>query len=100
MRKGSRDSRDLLSLHAEVQGIVQGVGFRYSAIIHARRLGLTGYVRNMPDGTVEVLAEGPKEDLEKLYRWLQRGPSAAVVQGVEHRYLPYSGSYRDFGVRY
>ena len=100
MKKGSSEHRGYLSLYARVQGIVQGVGFRYSAIIQARRLGLTGYVRNMPDGTVEVLAEGPKEDLGKLHRWLQRGPSAAIVRRVEHRYQPYSGGYRDFGVKY
>ena len=80
--------------------MVQGVGFRYSAIIQARRLGLTGYVSNMPDGAVEVLAEGPKEDLEKLRHWLAKGPPAAAVRHVDHSYQPYTGSYRDFGVEY
>ena len=90
----------LLCLHARIHGIVQGVGFRYSTIMRARRFRLTGYARNMSDGTVEVVAEGTKTDLESLLSWLQQGPSSAVVDRVEHRFMPYSGSYADFGVDY
>ncbi len=85
-------------LHARVHGIVQGVGFRFSAINQARRLGLTGYVRNMPDGSVEVVAEGLGEQLERLRAWLKKGPPSAVVRRVDHRYLPYSGVYGNFSV--
>ncbi len=90
----------LLCLHARIHGIVQGVGFRYSTIMRARRFRLTGYARNMSDGTVEVVAEGTKTDLESLLSWLRQGPSSAVVDRVEHRFMPYSGSYADFGVDY
>ncbi len=90
----------LLCLHTRIHGIVQGVGFRYSTIMRARRFRLTGYARNMSDGTVEVVAEGTKTDLESLLSWLQQGPSSAVVDRVEHRFMPYSGSYADFGVDY
>ena len=90
----------LMCLHARIHGIVQGVGFRYSTIMRARRFRLTGYARNMSDGTVEVVAEGTKTDLESLLSWLQQGPSSAVVDRVEHRFMPYSGSYADFGVDY
>jgi acylphosphatase len=68
--------------------------------MRARRFRLTGYARNMSDGTVEVVAEGTKTDLESLLSWLQQGPSSAVVDRVEHRFMPYSGSYADFGVDY
>jgi len=98
-RRGS-DAGGGRALHATVQGLVQGVGFRYSAILRARRLGLTGYVKNLPSGSVEVVAEGPKEELEQMLRWLERGPSGAVVRRVEHRYLPASGAYRDFRVEF
>lgn len=88
------------ALHATVQGLVQGVGFRYSAILRAKRLGLTGYVKNLPNGSVEVLAEGPTGELQQMLRWLERGPSAAVVRRVDHRYLPASGAYRGFTVEF
>jgi acylphosphatase len=89
-----------MCLYARVYGIVQGVGFRYSTIMQARRYKLAGYARNMPDGTVEVIAEGPKTDLDHLLSWLQRGPGSAVVEHVIHRFMPYSGSYVDFGIEY
>lgn len=94
------DKIELMCLYARIHGTVQGVGFRYTTIMRARRYKLTGYARNMFDGTVEVVAEGPKTDLESLLSWLQQGPSSAVVDQVEHRFMPYSGSYADFGVEY
>ena len=89
-----------MCLYARIHGIVQGVGFRYSTINRARRYKLTGYARNMLDGSVEVVAEGPKSDLEGLLSWLRQGPPSAVVERVDHRYMPFSGSYVDFGVEY
>ena len=73
-------------LHAIVHGYVQGVGFRLFAAREGRRLGLDGMVRNRPDGTVEVVAEGKRPVLEELLRALQRGPSEAEVQRVEVRW--------------
>jgi acylphosphatase len=66
-----------------VSGQVQGVGFRYSAMAQARRLGLTGWVANLPDGSVQGVAAGPDEALGQFHAWLQRGPPAARVKGVE-----------------
>jgi acylphosphatase len=66
----------------------------------ATRAGLSGYARNRPDGSVEVLAEGPKGDLRKFLTWLKIGPSSSRVERVDHRYLPYSGSYESFTARY
>ena len=89
-----------MCLYARIHGLVQGVGFRYSTIVRARRLKLSGYARNMPDGSVEVVAEGPKSELDSLLAWLRHGPPSAVVDRVDHRYRPFSGSYADFGVEY
>lgn len=66
-----------------VSGQVQGVGFRYSALAQARRLGLTGWIGNRADGVVEGLASGAQDKLEQFRTWLQRGPPAARVQRVE-----------------
>ena len=66
-----------------VQGRVQGVGYRYFVLRHAEELGLAGYARNMPDGTVEVLAEGDTNALDKLEERLREGPSFAHVSGVD-----------------
>src|SRR5579883_556668 len=69
-------------LHAQVQGRVQGVGFRYFVIQRAVQLGLRGYVRNESDGSVEVVAQGPRPALERLVTLLRQGPSAAHVTDV------------------
>jgi acylphosphatase len=66
-----------------VTGRVQGVGFRWFVEKEASDLGLSGWVRNRQDGTVEVLAAGSKEKLDSLYSVLQRGPRAARVDGVQ-----------------
>ena len=66
-----------------VSGRVQGVFYRASAAEQARRLGVTGYARNLPDGSVEVLACGAAEAVDALIAWLAIGPSAARVTGVE-----------------
>ncbi len=66
-----------------VSGRVQGVGFRYATLDEARRLGLDGWVRNLPDGRVEVLARGEAARLDQFYHWLLQGPPAARVTGVE-----------------
>lgn len=66
-----------------VRGRVQGVFFRQSAAQEARALGLTGWIRNRTDGCVEGVACGPATALARLRAWLQRGPPAAQVEGVE-----------------
>jgi len=87
-----------LRLHAIVEGHVQGVGFRYYVSEQALRIGLTGWVRNMYDGQVEVVAEGPRSSLEELLRYLQRGPSGAYVSHVNEDWSPASGQYRRFSI--
>ena len=88
------------TLHARVDGVVQGVGFRYSALHQARRLGLSGYVRNLWNGRVEVVAEGQQEQLQQLERWLHRGPPGAIVHRVDTHYTPYQGVYRTFTIEF
>ena len=92
---------DLTSLQAIVYGYVQGVFFRAFVSRRATELGLTGYVRNLPDGeAVEVHAEGERNKLEQLIGYLKAGPSAARVKGVETNWSEYTGSYSGFGIRY
>ncbi len=88
------------TLHSRVSGMVQGVGFRYSAVHQARRLGLAGYVRNLWDGTVEVVAEGREVQLQQLERWLHHGPPGAIVRRVDSHYAPFQGVYRSFTVEF
>lgn len=73
------------SIRAHVTGRVQGVGFRYSTQQQARRLGVTGWVRNERDGSVTVVAEGPKAAVDSMIEWLHQGPSFARVADVSVR---------------
>jgi len=88
-----------LRLHALVEGIVQGVGFRYFVQDQAVHLGLKGWVRNRWDGSVEVMVEGSRADLDKLLNALYRGPRAAQVKGVRTEWSPETGEFRGFQVR-
>lgn len=72
-----------MSARFVISGIVQGVGFRWFVARHARAIGLTGYARNLPDGTVEVVVDGPRESLPELERLLRTGPAYARVDRVE-----------------
>lgn len=87
-----------IRLHADVVGHVQGVGFRYFVLDQARQLGLTGWVRNLPEGTVEVLAEGPKATLDNLLNKLQRGPTGSRVSNVRFSWFEASGEFDHFRV--
>jgi len=91
---------ELASLRVVVHGRVQGVFFRDFTRNHARELGLTGYVRNLPKGQVEVVAEGDRERLGDLLGHLKTGPPAAIVETVEAGWFEYSGKYLSFEKRY
>lgn len=82
-----------------VRGIVQGVNYRWFTQRRASELGLTGYVRNAPDGSVQVLVEGEREKIEQLLDALRVGPSAAVVESVNVEWHAPSGEFERFEVR-
>jgi acylphosphatase len=86
------------AFHASVEGEVQGVGFRYSAVREASSLGIMGWVRNAEDGTVEVWAEGGEEALDAFQKWLRIGPSAAWVRNVKLSRESPRGVYTTFGI--
>lgn len=83
-----------------VRGRVQGVFYRASTRQKAEQLGLSGWVRNLPDGSVEVVAEGPDAGLQTLESWCRRGPPAAKVRALERWDEPASGEFEGFGIRY
>lgn len=88
----------LKQLHLTVRGRVQGVYFRASAQREAKRLGLGGWVRNRPDGSVEILAEGEETSIRELYGWAQKGPGAARVDHVDTRWRSFTGEFPDFRI--
>jgi acylphosphatase len=81
-----------------IRGTVQGVFFRESTRVEATRLGLTGWVRNREDGSVEAVAEGEPAALEEFIRWCHRGPQAARVTEVERADSEPTGEFRTFTV--
>jgi acylphosphatase len=86
--------------HAMVEGRVQMVFFRYSTCQEAERLGLTGWVMNRPEGSVEIVAEGPKEAVDALMQWCHKGPPGARVSEVRLTHEPATGEFASFDVRY
>ena len=86
--------------HFVVAGRVQGVCYRMYACREAERLGLTGWVRNVRDGTVEIIAEGEESALGAFLGWCRRGPSHARVTGVRDEYSGATGEFSGFGVTY
>jgi acylphosphatase len=89
----------LKQVHLVVRGRVQGVYFRASTQREGRRLGLTGWARNRPDGSVEIVAEGEEESVRELVAWAHRGPSAARVERVDIRWRGFSGEFPDFRIQ-
>ena len=85
-------------LEAIVHGLVQGVFFRHNTRLQAERIGLVGTVRNLPEGTVRVVAEGSREQLERLLRWLHHGPESAAVQRVVVSWEEATGQYHAFRI--
>jgi acylphosphatase len=82
-----------------ISGRVQGVGFRWFAVEAASREGIGGWVRNLPDGRVEVVAEGDAEAVERFERLVRRGPASARVDDVETDILAPTGRLHGFSSR-
>ena len=87
---------EVAAVHALVEGRVQGVFFRQQCRQEARRHGLIGWVRNLPDGRVEVWAQGEHESVESLVEWLWTGPPHATVSGVESDAVDPDPNLQDF----
>lgn len=81
-----------------IYGDVQGVFFRANAQSQARSLGLSGWVRNVDDGSVEVVAEGDPQNLRKLADWCRKGPAGASVESVKENYGVATGEFTGFEV--
>jgi len=86
-------------LHATIEGHVQGVSFRYFVVEQAQRLDLKGWVRNRNDGSVEVIAEGLRFDLDQLLLALNSGPPMSNVTQVTSEWLPATGEFTSFWMR-
>jgi acylphosphatase len=93
------ESGDYERAHVYVSGQVQGVFFRDSAREKAQQLGLNGWVKNLPDGRVEALFEGPSEGVREMVRWCEQGPSQAEVEDVETEFEASEGDLTSFEVR-
>ncbi len=84
--------------HLRIYGRVQGVFFRSTMRDVARGLGVKGWVRNLPDGSVEAVVEGEREKVEKVVEWAHQGPPLAKVQRVEVQWEDYKGEFEDFRI--
>jgi acylphosphatase len=91
---------ELASAHIIISGVVQGVGFRYTAIRKATQHRLNGFVRNLHSGDVEVVVEGEKGLITDFVRELRVGPSYAHITNVAVEWGEYTGNYEDFRVRF
>jgi len=94
-----RNPKEQVRVHLTVCGGVQGVFFRVSAVEEAGRLGLRGWVRNLPEGSVELVAEGRKQKIEQMIRWCHQGPPGARVQDVQVLWEKYQGSFEYFSIK-
>ena len=92
-------SQGCVRLWLKVEGRVQGVYFRASTVQEAKRLRLKGWVRNCPDGSVELIAEGERAMLEELEAWCRQGPAGAVVRQVNSSWQDVTNEFDAFLIR-
>ena len=95
----TQDPKERARLHLVISGRVQGVGFRFSAYDEARDLALAGWVRNLPNGDVEIVAEGSRKNLQMLAAWAHLGPPSAHVTNVREVSSDFTGEFSDFRIR-
>ena len=86
--------------HLFISGVVQGVSYRASTRQQAQRLGVAGWVRNLQDGRVEAVVQGPGDKVDDLIRWCRQGPPAAKVEKVDVTWEKAADEFQRFDVRY
>lgn len=89
-----------VGVELRIHGFVQGVGYRYYCHRKAKNLGLTGWVKNNPDGSVSITAEGDRGLLEQFIKELKTGPATASVTGIDAAWTTYSGRFADFDLSF
>jgi len=89
-----------MRIEVYVEGTVQGVGFRYFTQRIAKEIGVRGFVKNLPDGRVYIVAEGEKEQLDKFLSYVKKGPSMSVVRKVEINKVRKSEEFENFSIRF
>ena len=90
---------DMVRVRLMIEGRVQGVFFRASTFEQATQLGLKGWVRNCPDGSVEVVAEGERKKIDDLITWCHHGPPRAHVGNVKLQWENFQNEFQDFRIR-
>jgi acylphosphatase len=91
---------DNVKARIRIEGVVQGVFYRYSTQQKAQELGVKGWVRNCWDGSVECLGEGERDKVEALIQWCHRGPPGARVEKVTAHWEEYTGDLKGFSIKY
>jgi acylphosphatase len=92
--------KDIEQVHVIVRGKVQGVSFRMETQRTAQNLNITGWARNCPDGSVEAIFEGQKNDLDRMIRWCHQGPPGSSVDQVETDWLDTVSGFSGFDIRF
>ncbi len=90
----------MLRIHAFVSGMVQGVSFRSETKRIAKNLDIKGWIKNLPDNRVEIIAEGEKDKIDVLIEFLKKGPPAAKVDNVDVKIENHKGEFKDFSIKY
>lgn len=86
-------------MHALITGKVQGVGFRYTTLYHAKNLKIVGTVCNLPNGQVEIFAQGTKEELDKLLQLLKTQAGSAIITHVQSNFYPIQQIFENFIIK-
>lgn len=87
-------------VHIFVSGCVQGVFFRQKTFQKAKELGIFGFVRNLPDGKVEVVFEGDEDKVQKITEWIKKGPEYAKVDEHKINFEEHKGEFDNFKIKY
>jgi acylphosphatase len=99
-RTSLMESTKHVKARVRIEGIVQGVFYRYSTQQKAQALGVNGWVRNLRDGSVECLMEGDRDSVEALIQWCKHGPPGARVENITTHWEEYTGDSEGFSIQY